>query len=468
MISRSRHALVAALSIASLGACTSLDIASQASPALASELAALEAPASWVFGAGVDQTVAASWSEVLSDDTLAALIEEALANNPSLRASAESVARSEALLAQARAGLVPFIGVSAGANGGGLVDNGQFSDSYSASITSSWEADLWGGIRAGVLGAGYDVEATKAAFRSSREALIASVARTYIVIIEAQKQADLSEATLAAQVETLRIVNIRYGLGAASRRETVLAESDVASARDNLVTAKAARISAALALQSLLGRYPDGDLVVAADFPSVASAAGTGNPAALIRRRPDILAAEYDVLGAFATTRAVQTSRWPDISLSANLNSAASDPGRLLDPVSLAYSVGTRLVGTLFDGGLTKARIEAASASERQAIAAYGRSVLDGFLDVEANLQNIETLDERLIYVRQGAAAARETLRLAEIQYKQGAIDLLDVLTFRQRSFQTDRTLISIERQLIDAQITLYLALGGADTASER
>ena len=116
----------------------------------------------------------------------------------------------------------------------------------------------------------------------------------------------------------------------------------------------------------------------------------------------------------------------------------------------------------MFDGGLTDARIEAAEASGQIALATYGSAVLDAYADVEGRLDDVETLRNRSAFVETAAANARETLQLAEIQYKEGAIDLLDVLTFRQRSFQADRTLLSLRRSEIESRITLYLALGGA------
>ena len=157
-----------------------------------------------------------------------------------------------------------------------------------------------------------------------------------------------------------------------------------------------------------------------------------------------------------------KASRWPSLSLSGGISSATTEIGDVLDPAALALSLGLRLADTLFDGGLTDARIEAAEASGQIALANYGSAVLDAYADVEGRLDDVETLRNRSAFVETAAANARETLQLAEIQYKEGAIDLLDVLTFRQRSFQADRTLLSLRRSEIESRITLYLALGGA------
>jgi len=197
-------------------------------------------------------------------------------------------------------------------------------------------------------------------------------------------------------------------------------------------------------------------------LPGVVDVVLAGQPADLLRRRPDVLSAEAGVRAAFASTDVTRASRWPSLSLSGGVSSATSDLADMIDPATLAVSLGLRLAGALFDGGLTDARIAAAEANGQIALANYGTAVLDAFADVEGRLDDVETLRNRATFVETAAENARETLQLAEIQYKEGAIDLLDVLTFRQRSFQADRTLLSLRRSEIESRITLYLALGGA------
>lgn len=454
--------LISGIALAlSLSACSTFDLGSTPSDALKQEVSALSAPASWVLGSKTDGRLAQSWSDVVTDTLLDVYIETALRNNPSLRASAESISRSEAILRQAQSSRLPVIGANASTGAGGALEGRSLSDSYSAGLNASWEADLWGGIDAGILGSQYDLEATQAVYQNARQALIAAVARAYIVAIETDLLIALSEQTLAAQEETYRIVNVRYELGAASRRELVLAESDVASARDNLVISQSNKRTAALSLEALLGEYPDADIAVSPNFPNLPALFDTGAPTEVLRRRPDVVASERAVLSAFQATRGVRADSWPSLTLSGGLDTGTGNVIDLLNPTSIAYSLGARLADVLFDGGLTEARIDAANASQRQALANYGQTALDAYFDVETTLNEIRTLSERAPHIIQSAESARETLRLSEIQYKEGAVDLLDVLTFRQRSFQADRAAITLRRQIIEARIALYLSLGG-------
>ncbi|MEH6411727.1 MAG: efflux transporter outer membrane subunit [Hyphomonas sp.] len=450
--------LVAALA----SACNSTQTPAEPGSLISQEASALSAPEAWAFRPEVDGEVADTWAGIIRDEALLALMEQALAANPGLRASAESVRRSEAFLRQSRSGLLPSVGASAGASGSSDLEDFDLTERYTASLDASWEADLWGAIRSDILASQYDLESARAVYRASRESLAAGVARAYAVAIDARHQVDLTRATLAAQEETLRIVDVRYELGAADRREQVLAESDVANARDSLELALASQRSATRALEVLLGRYPDGTMTVPDALPVVVDVVLAGQPADLLRRRPDVLSAEAGVRAAFASTDVTRASRWPGLSLSGGVSSATSDLADVLDPAALALSLGLRLADTLFDGGLTDARIAAAEAGGQIALANYGATVLDAYADVEGRLDDVETLRNRSAFVETAAENARETLQLAEIQYKEGAIDLLDVLTFRQRSFQADRTLLALRRSQVESRITLYLALGGA------
>jgi NodT family efflux transporter outer membrane factor (OMF) lipoprotein len=443
-------------------ACTTTERTAAPASLIEQEANGLNAPEAWAFGPEVDGDVADTWAGIIRDEGLIALMEEALVANPSLRASAESVRRSEAFLRQSRSGLLPNVGAGAGATGSSDLEDFDLTERYNASVDASWEADLWGAIRSDILASEYDLQSARAVYRASRESLAAGVARAYVFAIDARHQVDLARATLTAQEETLRIVNVRYDLGAADRREQVLAESDVASARDSLELAQASQRTAIRALEVLLGRYPSGAMGVPDTLPEVVDLVLAGQPADLLRRRPDVLSAEASVRSAFATAAATRANRWPSLSLSGGVSSATSDLGDVLDPAALALSLGLRLADTLFDGGLTEARIEAAEASGQIALANYGSTVLDAYGDVEGRLDDVETLRNRSAFVETAAKNARETLQLAEIQYKEGAIDLLDVLTFRQRSFQADRTLLSLRRSEIESRIALYLALGGA------
>ncbi|VAV99258.1 RND efflux system, outer membrane lipoprotein, NodT family, partial [hydrothermal vent metagenome] len=357
------------------------------------------ASSDWLTDGAVDAAIAKDWSVILQDQTMLALIDEALAYNPSLRSSAERVARSKAILRQSRSSFFPRLDVDASGNARTPLENSGFVDRYSGGLNASWEVDIWGRIRAGIVASQFDLASSKAFYRNAREALIAETARSYVAVIEAKKQRALNQETLSALQGTLRIVDIRHKLGAASRRETVLALSDVASANDSLEVADANVRATSRALEVLLGRYPTASIIVPDIFPDINPAIAAGRPADILRRRPDIRLAENAVQSAFAGVDVQVRTNWPRLTLSSDLSGAGANFGDLFDPASLAFSVGLRLADNLFDGGLTKGRIEVAKSDGRQALAVYGQTVLDAFAEVESQLDAAMVLDRRRNFV---------------------------------------------------------------------
>lgn len=448
--------------------CAQLKATLEAGGRLESEAARFEAPADWVYDQDDDGAIAQDWSAIIDDPVLASLIAEALRNNRSLAASAENIARSEALFRQARAPRFPGLSGRLAATGTEAFEGeARTPESYTAAVQASWEADLWGRVRAGALAARFDLESSKALHQSARQSLVANVARVYVAAIETRLQLELAQSTETALEETLRIVNVRYDRGFASRREVALAESDLASAKATTAQSAANARATARSLEALLGRYTDGSLGVADVFPLVAETVTAGQPADILRRRPDVVSAEFDVRAAFAGIDVARASRWPQLTLSADITSFALDSGNLFDGAATTTSLGASLADALFDGGLTRGRIEAAEAQGRQVLAVYGQTVLDAFAEVEGGLDSVSALAEQREQLAAASQASRETLRLAEIQYEEGAVDLLDVLTFRQRSFGADRALLAVQRQEIEARIALYLALGGAEPPAQ-
>ncbi len=427
------------------------------------EAALYNAPDSWAMKTGDDSAVLSEWEAVIQDARFSSLFEEALRNNPSQISAARSVERADALLNQARSVLLPSLSVSASPSASSSLKGFSPVDFYGGRLVAGWEADIWGRNGDTIRATKFDKLAVSELYRNARQALIAQVARNYVFAIEANRQTALARETLADRESTYGIVKKRFDLGTVSKRELVLAESDVFLAEDSLRVALATEISSVQALQVLLGRYPDGNMDIPTTFPAIAQIIAAGRPADILRRRADIVQAEFGIRSAFAREDVAQKGRWPTVSLSSDLSSSVGDIFNFLDPTDMALSLGAGLADTLFDGGLADSRIEAAQADRDIALKDYGQTVLNAFADVEGRLNELNLIDQRYETGRKTAQAARETLRLAEIQYKEGTLDLIDVITFKQRSLQAERTLLTIERQRIDARIALYLALGGSD-----
>jgi outer membrane protein TolC len=212
----------------------------------------------------------------------------------------------------------------------------------------------------------------------------------------------------------------------------------------------------------LLGRYPSAELAVAQQLPSVPEAAPVGLPSELLERRPDLIAAERKVAAAFNSVDQAKAAKLPSVSLSSNIGGTSSDLSRLLNPVNVAWQALGSIAAPLIDGGRLDAAVEAATAEQTAAIAGYAQAALQAFADVETALDQGSILRQRQGALRLSLSEAENALRIANLQFEEGEIALLDVLQIQQRVFGARRNVLSIDRAMLSQFVDLNLALGGS------
>jgi len=420
-----------------------------------------EAPETWT-GEEAAGDVEVGWIDSFEDPTLGELVREAQEHNKNLQAAAANVDRARALARQAGAALKPNVGLALGAAQSGVTGSSNQTSQLTAAVDISWEVDVWGRVRAGREGAVASAEAAAADYRFAQHSLAAGVARGYFLAIEAGRQEVVAQETVDALEETLRIVNLRFENGMVGQQEVSLAKSDLATARDRLVTVQGSRRDAQRALELLLGRYPAAELEVRDSLPDLPPSPPAGLPSQILERRPDLVAAERRVASAFAAADQARAARLPGVQLTGSLGGASSGLSSLLDPANLAWRAGASLLAPLFDGGARREQVEITTADQQQALAAYGDAALKAFGEVEASLDLGVVLSQRRDELKIAAQEAQEAYRIADLRYKEGESDLLDVLAVRQRVFAAGTNLVSVERQLLDQRVSLHLALGGS------
>ncbi len=417
-------------------------------------------PERWGTESGTG-AVPVGWIETFNDPALTKLIEEAQSNNRDLAAAAANVDRAWALARQAGAALGPDISVAAGASGSGNA-NSSAPTNLSLGLQMSWEADLWGRLRAGQLGAVASAQAREADFRFAQYSLAAATAKAYFTAIEANLQANIARETVEILQETQRIVNVKYDNGMASAQDVSLTRSDLASARERLTTVSGSFRDALRALEVLLGRYPGAELDVRESLPVAPPPPPAGVPSELLERRPDIVAAERRVAAAFNATAQAKAARLPTVGLTGQLGGASSSLSDLLDPANVAWSLGANLLAPIFDGGRRREAVEIATAEQEQALAAYGLAALNAFSELETSLDQGVVIAQRAIDLEEAALEAEKAFRIASLRYEEGEEDLLSVLTIQQRVINAKSALSSVERLLLEQRVNLNLALGGS------
>lgn len=421
-----------------------------------------EVPTEW--GALAESgTVQAGWIESFNDPALTALVIEAQANNLDLAAAAANVDRSWALARQAGANLGADVSLSRSASQtGGIGGSQPTTNSFGLGLQVSWEADVWGRLRAGERGAVASAQAAQADFRSAQQSLAAATAKAYFSAIEANLQAGIVRETVEILEETLRIVNVKYENGMASAQDVSLARSDLATARENLTTIEGSQRDAVRALEALLGRYPGADLEVRESLPDVPPPPPAGLPSELLERRPDIVAAERRVAAAFNATNQARAARLPSIRLTGDLGTASDSLSGLLESSNAAWTAGAALLAPIFDGGALREGVAIATADQEQALAAYGQAAIQAFSELETNLDQGVVVQQRLVELKEAASEAENAFRIANLRYEEGEEELLNVLTIQQRVIGARSSLSTVERLLLEQRVNLNLALGGS------
>ena len=415
---------------------------------------------SWEDVQAVVGDVQVGWLKAFGDPVLESLVDEAQANNKNLQIAAAQVEQARALAKQAGAAVTPSVGISAGGQRSGVVD-GSSASNLSVGLQANWELDVWGRVRSGSQAAFESARGAEADYRFAQYSIAGNVAKAYLIVIEAQLQEQVALNIQNALKELDRIVQVQFDNGLATQQDVSLAKADLATSEDTLVSARAGKRDALRALELLIGRYPGADLEVRTTLPEQPAAPPAGIPAELLERRPDLIASERRVAAAFNSTNAAKAARLPKIGLSATLGGSSTDLSDILNPANLAWTAATNLLAPLIDGGLGKAQVEAATAEQDQAVAAYANAALTAFGEVEKALDQAVVLKDRKAALQEAYAQAQQAYKIAQLRFDAGESDLLSVLQIQQRVFGSESSLLSVEREQLSQFVDVNLALGG-------
>lgn len=418
-----------------------------------------EIPEEWSAEAEDTGYVDDGWIASFGDARLEALVDEALANNLDLRLAAAEVERAAGLARVAGAALKPTVSFAGDiAETGG--DSRVSGTSYSAGVAVSWEADVWGRVRAGAAAGEEALAASVADYEYARQSLAAATAKSWFLATESQMQLDLAAETVEIFRELLELVETKERVGRISMQDVHLARADLASAEEALRQARSAMEQAVRSLEVLLGRYPSAEVQTPRALVPVPPPIPVGLPSEILERRPDLVAAERRVAAAFYQREEARLTRLPRFTLNAGVGGS--------DALSNAIgSLGAGLFAPLFTGGALAGQLEAASADQEAAIASYGRAVLQAFQEVETSLSNDRLFAERQHYLETVVAENERAYELAKLQYDVGRVDLLSVLQMQARWLGARISLIRIQNERLSQRVNLHLELGGSFEQAE-
>jgi len=408
------------------------------------------APGEWSAAAAAGR-VPQGWLQTFDDPLLEALVGEALRNSLDLRAAISKVERAGAEAEGAGASLRPVVAAAGGAAAQGNGDS-RF-ESRGAGLNVSWELDVWGRIRNQSAAAGEAVRASEADLEFARQSLAAAVAKGWFLATETRAVVGLLESELHAREEMRRITDTRQEVGRATMQDAHLIAADVARTRERLAAAQNGHQQSLRALEVLLGRYPAAELEAATEFPAMPAPVPGGVPSEILERRPDLIAAEARVRGAFRQKEAARLARMPSFSLTGSIGSVA--PGEAF------FNVASNFLAPLADGGRLEAAVRIATADQEAALVAYGQTALRAYRDVENALDAEATLAEREAQVAVQLVELREAARLRRLEADAGKADMLGVLLVQAQADSAETLLRSLQQARRSERVNLHLSLGG-------
>ncbi len=420
------------------------------------------------FTAPIDKTAPAwpqaDWWAKFGADELAPLQETAQKENLDVAQAAARVLQAEANDGVALAALFPTLSGAFGATRSS--SNSQFPvthNAFTAGLTANYQQGFFGTQYLDLLAARESLRASRYAAAVTGITTSVSVANEYFTILSFRERIAITNANIVAAKRILAITQAKVSSGVSSNLDLAEEQAVVANQESSLPGLIQSEKQARYSLAILLGRAPEGYDVKAQNLNGIDTpSAQPGLPSELLLRNPAVAEAEADLYAAHANVDAARSTYFPSLNLS---GTAGYGPvpalSSLFGPAGFAWSIGAQVLQNIFDGGRIHAQNDLALARQQELIANYRETVFTAFSDVEVALDSIKSTTDTQALVEVETKAYAEAFRIAELQYREGTIDILSLLTDQQSLFQAQQSLVLSKLARLEASISLYSALGG-------
>ncbi|MCB5411020.1 efflux transporter outer membrane subunit [Pseudogemmobacter faecipullorum] len=404
------------------------------------------------------RSASGAWWQSFRDPTLDGLIRQGLSRNLSIQEAIAAIDAAEAAAQITRAADLP--GVSAGANASRAESTqGGITESTSATLSTSWMIDIFGGNRAARAAAVAEWEAAKLSQEVARRTVAAAVTSAYIDLRFYQESIALTRQSITSRQETLNLTRDMVEVGQASRLDQLQAEQAVAQAQASLPALEIGFDRSLNRLASLVNSRSATlrpQLQKGASQPSARFKPSVGLPADVIRARPDVAIAEKGLAAAAARVGVAEAAFWPSVTLSGSITPANIRGGA--NPTS--WAIGPQINLPIFTGGANKARLSAAEANAVQAELKWRGSVLNAVEEVENGLSAWNRGASNVAAQRRLVANAQETVSLAREAWGSGQTDFFTVLDAERNLLSARSALAGAVRDLAAGYVSLSVAAG--------
>lgn len=417
------------------------------------------------------------WWEEFGDETLNRLVRRVLERNLDIQKAAARFLEVRARLVQTRADRFPELNLQGQAQRqrrtttailptlAGVVtrQNRETIDTHSLSLPAAFELDLWGRLSRADEAARADLLQAAESQWTVAQSVVAEAISLYLQAEAFERRIGIAGDSIDTYRKSLQLVEARYERGLTSildvrqaRRLLAQAEASLPGLRQELGTVqqRLGVLAGAYPKTSPPRHHPENYFQSLEPVP-------TGLPSDLLKRRPDVRAAEANLKALNARVGVAKASRFPRINLTGSFGYSSGDLSLLFEPESELWNLAAGIVQPLFDGGRLKAAQRGAEARYLQGVAEYAKTLLTAFSEVEGALLTRKEQLERRARVLDFLNEARATQEVAENRYRRGLVDFLTVLEATQTRFQAEENLVLLDLAILTNRVSLYRALGG-------
>ncbi len=412
------------------------------------------------------------WWEMFNDRELSQLVIEATNSNQNLAAMAARVEQARQTAVIEGAALFPMISGEAGvqramssAAGTGIPGPFKPETIYRAGLGLSYEIDLFGRVRNTRAAAAANTAAVASDFNSMLLTLQSDVAQLYFTMRGQDAEIKLLRETLGLRKDSLKILEKRRDVGTVTDLEVAQNIVDLENTRAALEQLESERSRNENALAVLLGKAPAEFSLAQKPLSAQAPKVPAGLPSTLLERRPDIAAAQYNLMAANARIGIARAAFFPSLSLTASGGFASESLGKLFDWSSRTWAIGPLMTLPIFQGGRIVAENERTKAAYAESVAIYRQQVLGAFQDVEDTLSRLKMRDAQAQSYGRAKAAADKAARLASLRFESGDTGYLEEIEAKQSALNAGRAVIQTQAGKMVDTVQLVRALGGDFTA---
>ncbi|HEY9026853.1 MAG TPA: efflux transporter outer membrane subunit [Burkholderiaceae bacterium] len=421
-----------------------------------------------------------AWWQGFDDPVLARIVERALAQNLDLAASRERVAQARAVASRAGAARLPEATLDAalarerqslrsplGEIGSHLPGYERTQTLARLGVGASWEADLAGGLRRGEEAADAELAVAEAQHAGVRVSLAAEAADAYLRARGAQSRIAIAQRLIDDEGQLVDLVRLRRDKGLGSTREVAQAEGVLLQAQASVPPLRRELASQLFRLDVLTGATPgssEAEVIAAARDFKVPAIATAGGPAELLRRRPDVVAAERRLAASNARIGVAIAGYYPSFSLSGVLGFESLDSARLLTSPAFQPAALAGLHWRLFDFGRVDAEVAQARGANREALLRYRQAMLRATEDVEDAIVAVAELESQHALLEREVDAHLQARDAAQDAYRGGAVSLVEVLDEDRQLLAAQDLLASVRTDDARAAVSAFRALGGGWT----